>query len=203
MAVYVTAFRHSMVAPLVLIWTLNRTASFCGYISCNVAWDLVNERENRDFKGFVKHAGQHLRDRLGKAADMLNTFKHMKRRFLDGIGKRNDEAYDKVTIKQADRDGILSLLTNKLPATFAACCATDDKNAFKIVPARLRCPWIIVLETAVDQSAAAQQGDDADEDQGSDDEGADGYDSAGNNDDETKEDWFTHITRYLKKMMRQ
>jgi hypothetical protein len=205
MSIYVTYFRHAMVPPLALIWTVMRTASLCGYVACNVAWDLVMERQNRDFKGFVKHAGQYLRDRLGKAADMLNAFKHMWPRFLSSIGKQhNDEAYDKANIKQEDRDAMSTLLDSLLPATFAACCATDNKNAFKVVPARLRCPWDVVLEAASSiVRAADRDGEESDEDDGDDDAGSDGYNSADGNDEECKEDWFKHVTIFLKKVMQE
>ena len=72
MSIYVTAFRHAMVASLVRIWTVMRTASLAGHAACNVAHDLVMERENRSVKQFVKNHARNLRDRLQQAPSLTH-----------------------------------------------------------------------------------------------------------------------------------
>ena len=205
LSIYVTAFRHAMVRPLALIWTLMRTASLCGYACANVAWDFALERENRDFKGFVRHAGQHLRARLGKAAAMLNAFRHMWPRFLASIGRTDDDAVDKCNISPADRDAIIAHLASVLPASFALFCALERKNRFQVVAARLKEPWEVVTSiwAAGRIAAAADDDDDDDDDDGSDDNDSDGYDSEADDPSESDAPGFKYVTTYLRKMMRR
>ena len=208
MSIYVTAFRHAMVLPLVLIWTLMRTASLCGYVCANVAWDFVLERQNRDFKQFVKHAGRYLRERLRKAPAMLNAFRHIWPRFLAAIGRVDGDVVDKCNISSADRIAMVDHLIKTLPASFNSLCATSQRNLFKVVAARLNNPWDVVANVWTDGRTAAA-GDDSDDSDGSDgsdssDDNSDGYDSAANDPrSESDAPGFKYVTTYLRKMMRR
>ena len=207
MCVYVTAFRHAMKPELATIWTVMRTASLLGYIGCNVAWDYVQERMNRDFKAFVKGAGQYLRQRLGKAASMINATRHILPRFYRAAHRPEPDAFDKCNLSQADKDALLNPLIALLPTSYAQLRAAQRANLFKKVPAKLTPPWRVVEAAAIEQKApitgSAGTEDDPDIDDVSDDEDSDGYDSDTDpNDDETHQSWFRHVTVYLKKMMK-
>jgi hypothetical protein len=77
---------------------------------------------------------------------------------------------------------------------------------FKVVPASLSLPWDVVTNATVGAAAPAAPGGSgdggSDDDEGADDNSPDGYDSANDDDSEAHEDWFKHVTIYLRKMMR-
>ena len=144
LCVYVTAVRYSLVRPLELIWTTLRTASLRGYVACNVAWDYVNEKMNKDTKGFVKHSGRHTRARLKKVAALLNAFAWMWPRFKRAIGRAEHDAYDFDLVSTADRRVALTAVQGLLPGSFAGLRAASTSNAFKVVAANLTAPWVSV-----------------------------------------------------------
>ena len=128
MSVYVTAIRHAMVPELQLIWTLMRTASFLGYLACNVPWDLVQERMNRDCKQYVSPT-TNLRDRLRKVPSMLNAFRWIWARVLHAMGRQHHDAYERTDFKQKDKDKLLKGIQRVVGTTWAHATMVDQVTA--------------------------------------------------------------------------
>ena len=72
------------------------------------------------------------------------------------------------------------------------------------MPANLPLPWDVVDAAARGRVGGVPSGSGNDDDGApSDDEGSDGYDSPADDNSRENEDWWKHVTRYLRKVMRQ
>lgn len=128
MAVTVTYFVCAMRPELLVVWTLMRTASLCGYAGHNVAWDFVVERFNRMAKQAL---GQRVsRDRLLYFIPILNAFQWMWPRFERAMHRPESDATDSFRFTQSDIDVMMAAWRYALGSTWEELISANDSSVF-------------------------------------------------------------------------